>query len=53
MSDKGLAYYQEGEALETLMKNVVNATKDTLTATSILIDKIPGLGPVLGPSTPE
>jgi hypothetical protein len=53
MSDKGLAYYQKTEALETLLKNIINANKDTLSATSTLIDNIPGLGPVLGPSTSE
>lgn len=49
MSDKGLAYYQKSEALETLLKNIIDANKDVLSATSTLVDNIPALGPILGP----
>lgn len=53
MSDKGLANYQKSEVLEALLKDIIDANKDALSATTTLIYKIPGLGPVLGPSTSE
>jgi len=48
-ADKGLANYDSGDELETMLKNVVNATKNTLSATDILVYRIPVLGPILGP----
>jgi len=48
-ADKGLANYDSGDKLETMLKNVVNATKNTLSATDILVYRIPVLGPILGP----
>lgn len=48
-SDKGLANYDRTNVLESLLKEVVNANKDTLSATVVTVDKIPILGPVLGP----
>jgi len=53
ISDKGLAYYEKNELLDELLRGIVDANKDTLSATSILINNIPGLGPVLGPRTSE
>jgi hypothetical protein len=49
-ADKGLANYDKGDELETMLKNIVNATKNTLSATDILVYRIPLLGPLLGPS---
>jgi len=53
ISDKGLAYYEKNELLDVLLRGIVDANKDTLNATSTLIDNIPGLGPVLGPRMSE
>lgn len=50
-SDKGLANYDRANELETTLKDLVNANKDALRATYELVDNIPGLGPILGPST--
>ena len=49
-ADKGLANYDRTDALETLLKRIVNANKDALSATDVLICNIPLLGPILGPS---
>ncbi|KAJ7293589.1 hypothetical protein C8J57DRAFT_1269426 [Mycena rebaudengoi] len=48
-ADAGLANYDKTDQLETLLKDIVNANKDALSATYVLVDNIPGLGPVLGP----
>jgi hypothetical protein len=49
-SDKGLANYDDTNDLETLLKNIVNLNKCLLTEVYDLINDIPVLGPVLGPS---
>lgn len=48
-ADKGLANYNRDDALETLLKNVVNANKDLLKSIDEDVYAIPGLGPTLGP----
>ncbi|KAF8872138.1 hypothetical protein CPB84DRAFT_1799908 [Gymnopilus junonius] len=48
-SDKGLAYYDKQNDLEKLLKEIVNAHKDVLSAIDIAVENIPGLGPILGP----
>ena len=50
-ADKGLANYDKNDQLETLLKDVINATKNVLSAVYILIENDPTLGPLLGPST--
>jgi len=47
-ADKGLANYDKGDKLETVLKNVVNATKNALSAIDVLVYRIPLLGSVLG-----
>lgn len=49
ITDKGLANYDNRDKLETMLKNTINATKNTLSATSILMYQLPLLGPLLGP----
>ncbi|KAH7930983.1 hypothetical protein BV22DRAFT_999234 [Leucogyrophana mollusca] len=49
-ADEGLANYDRTNDLETLLKNVVNVNKGVLTTTSVLVDDIPVLGPILGPT---
>jgi hypothetical protein len=49
-ADKGLANYDKSDQYETLLKDIVNATKNTLGGTSSLVDAIPVIGPLLGPS---
>lgn len=49
-ADKGLANYDKNNQLETLLKDVVNANKNALSAVDVLVYNIPGLGPILGPS---
>lgn len=49
-SDKGLANYDKSNALETLLKNVVNANKDTLSSVTDLSYNLPVVGPTVGPS---
>ncbi|KAI0778180.1 hypothetical protein BD413DRAFT_464729 [Trametes elegans] len=48
-ADKGLANYDRNDDLETMLKNIINTVKNTLSALNILIANIPGIGPVLGP----
>lgn len=47
--DKGLGNYDRDDRLETLLKEVVNKTKDLLKVTVILVNNCPILGPILGP----
>lgn len=49
-ADKGLANYNQASEMETALKDTVNAVKYILNDTYELINGIPGLGPVLGPS---
>ena len=48
--DKGLANYDRNNDLETLLKDIVNLNKDTLSAVTDIVYEIPILGPLLGPS---
>ena len=50
-SDKGEANYDRTNSLETVLKDTVNLNKNTLTAVTVVSYNIPGLGPILGPST--
>lgn len=49
-ADKGLANYNENDALEILLKKTVNANKDLLKSIDEGVYQIPGLGSTLGPS---
>lgn len=49
-SDKGLANYDRQNNVETLLKKVVNANKDVLSATTTVVYNVPTIGPMLGPS---
>lgn len=49
-SDKGLGNYDKSNDLETLLKNVINLNKDTLSEVDVLVYQIPMLGQTLGPS---
>ncbi len=48
--DKGLGNYDRSDRLETILKEVVNKTKDLAKVTAILVNSCPILGPILGPS---
>ena len=48
--DKGLANYDRNNDLETLLKDVVNLNKDTLSSVTDIVYEVPLLGPTLGPS---
>ncbi|KAI8995624.1 hypothetical protein BD414DRAFT_480074 [Trametes punicea] len=48
-TDKGLANYDRTDELQTLLKDLINSMKDTLEAITVLVQEIPGLGPILGP----
>ncbi|KAI0361632.1 hypothetical protein OH77DRAFT_1417900 [Trametes cingulata] len=48
-ADKGLANYDRTDELETLLKNLVNLTKDTLKSVDMLVYNIPVIGAQLGP----
>jgi ferritin-like protein len=49
-SGKGLAFYDHTNDLEKLLKNLVNANKSALDAVSKIVNDLPILGPILGPS---
>jgi hypothetical protein len=48
--DKGLANYDRNNDLETLLKDIVNLNKDTLSSVTLIVYGIPLLGTILGPS---
>jgi len=48
-SDDGLANYDKTDQVETVLKDVVNANKNALSAITVLVYNIPTLGPILGP----
>lgn len=48
-ADKGLENYDRSNELETLLKDLVNLSKDTLSYIDELVYQIPVLGPLLGP----
>lgn len=48
--DKGLANYDRNNELETLLKNIVNLNKDTLSYVVAIVYEVPLLGSILGPS---
>ncbi|KZT74632.1 hypothetical protein DAEQUDRAFT_139 [Daedalea quercina L-15889] len=52
-ADKGLANYDKASDMETMLKNTVNAVKYILNDTYQLVNGIPGLGPILGPTVYE
>jgi hypothetical protein len=49
-ADKGTANLDRTNDLEVVLKNIVNANKDVLTVTYDLVDSLPVVGPILGPS---
>lgn len=49
-ADKGLANYNQDDALETLLKNTVNANKDFLSSVDKYAYELPAVGSTLGPS---
>lgn len=49
-ADKGLANYDKNDELETLLKDTINAVKYILGDTYELVEGIPGIGPLIGPS---
>ncbi|KAK0233228.1 hypothetical protein IW262DRAFT_1451783 [Armillaria fumosa] len=51
--DKGLGNYDRSDRLETLLKEVVNQTKDLLKVTVILVNNVPIVGPIIGPTVYE
>ncbi|KAK0245835.1 hypothetical protein EDD85DRAFT_35090 [Armillaria nabsnona] len=51
--DKGLGNYNRNDRLETILKEVVNKTKDLAKITVILVNNCPILGPILGPTVYE
>ncbi|KAH9937682.1 uncharacterized protein B0H18DRAFT_1113486 [Fomitopsis serialis] len=48
-ADKGLANYNKNSEMETMLKNIVNASKYVMNDTYEMVNNIPGLGPILGP----
>ncbi|KAI0335277.1 hypothetical protein GY45DRAFT_1317208 [Cubamyces sp. BRFM 1775] len=48
-ADKGLANYDQSDALETTLKDMINTVKYTLRDIDNLVYQIPTLGPTLGP----
>ncbi|KAI0825139.1 hypothetical protein BC628DRAFT_1419498 [Trametes gibbosa] len=48
-ADKGLANYDRSDQLETLLKEILNVNKNTLSTISALVYNVPTLGPILGP----
>ena len=48
--DKGLANYDRSNDLETLLKDIVNLNKDTLSSVTDIVYEVPILGSILGPS---
>lgn len=51
-ADKGLANYDKNDQLKTMLKDIINANKDALSAVTTMVYNIPTLGPILGPSKP-
>ncbi|KAK0506090.1 hypothetical protein EDD18DRAFT_1342417 [Armillaria luteobubalina] len=51
--DKGLGNYDRNDRLETVLKDTVNQTKDLLKVTVILVNKVPIVGPIIGPTVDE
>jgi len=49
-SDKGLKNYDGTNPIEVLLKEIVNAHKEILNSVVDIVEKLPVLGPVLGPS---
>ncbi|KDQ63743.1 hypothetical protein JAAARDRAFT_389712 [Jaapia argillacea MUCL 33604] len=45
----GLANYDRQNDVETMLKNIVNLNKDTLSYLDVIVYNIPTLGPILGP----
>jgi hypothetical protein len=49
-SDKGLKNFDGRDPLQVVLKDIVNAHKDILKSVSDIVNQLPVLGPVLGPS---
>ena len=49
-ADKGRAYYDNRDSIETLLKDTIDFHKDVLSCFTDLVYGIPELGPILGPS---
>ncbi|KAF7306936.1 hypothetical protein MIND_00486300 [Mycena indigotica] len=49
MRGAGNQCYDETNGLEQALHDIVNANKDALRSIYVMVDNIPGLGPVLGP----
>ncbi|XP_006454352.1 hypothetical protein AGABI2DRAFT_189622 [Agaricus bisporus var. bisporus H97] len=47
--DKGLANYNKDDKLETLLKDLVNLHKHTLSYIDVVVYQLPVVGPMLGP----
>ncbi|KAF5313113.1 hypothetical protein D9619_003184 [Psilocybe cf. subviscida] len=47
--DDGLANYDRTNDLETMLKNLINLNKYILGSTSAFVNKLPVVGPILGP----
>ncbi|KAI9445261.1 hypothetical protein H4582DRAFT_1914378 [Lactarius indigo] len=48
-ADKGRAYYDNRDSIETLLKDIIDFHKDILSCFTDLVYGIPDLGPILGP----
>ncbi|KAG5652099.1 hypothetical protein H0H81_006319 [Sphagnurus paluster] len=46
---KGLENYDRTNDIETMIKETVNLTKNTLSAVSVLVNNVPIIGPIVGP----
>ncbi|KAH9082142.1 hypothetical protein EDB83DRAFT_2512936 [Lactarius deliciosus] len=49
-ADKGRAYYDNRDSIETLLNNMIDFHKDVLSCFTDLVYRTPELGPVLGPT---
>jgi hypothetical protein len=47
---KGLDYYDQRDLVERLLREIIELHKELLIYLDKLVDSIPGIGPVLGPS---
>ena len=47
-ADKGLANYDKNDQLQTMLKDLVNASKNALNDIYVMINNDPTLGPMLG-----
>ncbi|KAF8271456.1 hypothetical protein EI94DRAFT_1827650 [Lactarius quietus] len=52
-ADKGRAYYDNKDSIETLLKDTIDFHKDVLSCFTDLVYVMPDLGPILGPTVYE